>query len=335
MGGEGEASSSTVGCGQDDFDVFGNLFDEPEVVTGPSPRPSTGEEGKETSFVASESDPDEVDDTNSPVSVESCLAHFIKPELLANENAWHCENCSKSLLRLTLEARKQAKAATKALINGCQIRDQTVSLSSNTADIRNFGNENINSNTGCNHFGENLVLDDRKVNCSSQNCTSIDNARSDKLNPVVCQQLEGNSEMTGALPTESNILHCNNTCSIESISSQAIDSSAEGPSSAGCASENAPQTSSELLDDCDASEDEEVNSKRVKVKSNATKRVLINRAPPILTIHLKRFSQDARGRLSKLNGHVSFREKIELRPYMDSRYLSDLFSKFISYFLIP
>ena len=152
---------------------------------------------------------------------------------------------------------------------------------------------------------------------------------------MICQQLEGNSETRGALSTESNTLHCNNTCSIESISSQAIDSSADGTSSAGCASENAPQTSSKLLDDCDASEDEEINSKRVKVKSNATKRVLINRAPPILTIHLKRFSQDARGRLSKLNGHVSFKEKIELRPYMDSRYLSDLFLKFISYFLIP
>ncbi|KAL0456719.1 UNVERIFIED_CONTAM: Ubiquitin carboxyl-terminal hydrolase 2 [Sesamum latifolium] len=32
-----------------------------------------------------------------------------------------------------------------------------------------------------------------------------------------------------------------------------------------------------------------------------------------------RFSQDARGRLSKLNGHVNFRETIDLKPYMDPR----------------
>ncbi|PRQ38548.1 putative ubiquitinyl hydrolase 1 [Rosa chinensis] len=325
MGGEGEASSSTVGCGQDDFDGFGDLFNEPEpepeVVAGPSPRPSTGEEGTATSLIASESDPDEVDDTNSPVSVESCLAHFIKPELLANENAWHCENCSKSLKRQRLEAKKQQKAATKCLINGCETRVQSVSLSSDTADISNISNGNIKSNTGCSQFGENLVLDDGKMNCSSENCTSIENALSDKMIPVVCQQLEGNSEMKDVLPTESNTLDCNNSDTLESISSQAIDTCADVPSCAGCASENAPQTNSTLLDDCEleASEDEEINSKHVKVKRDATKRVLIDRAPPILTIHLKRFSQDARGRLSKLNGHVTFREKIELRPYMDSR----------------
>ncbi|XP_004296763.1 PREDICTED: ubiquitin carboxyl-terminal hydrolase 2 [Fragaria vesca subsp. vesca] len=319
VGGEGEASSSFVGCGQDDFDGFGDLFNEPEVVAGPSPRPSTGEEGTTISLVVSESDPDEVDDTNSPVSVESCLAHFIKPELLANENAWHCENCSKSLQRQRLEAKKRQKATTYGLTNGCETRVQSVSLSSDTADISNISNGNIQSNTCCNHSGENLVLVEGKMNCLSENRTSIENAPSDKMIPV-CQQQEGNSEMKDVLPTESNTSDSNNSCTLE-ISTQAIDSCADEPSSAGCTSENALQTNSKVLADCEseASEDEEINSKHVKVKRDATKRVLIGRAPPILTIHLKRFSQDARGRLSKLNGHVTFREKIELRPYMDSR----------------
>ncbi|KAE8731875.1 hypothetical protein F3Y22_tig00002511pilonHSYRG00527 [Hibiscus syriacus] len=70
------------------------------------------------------------------------------------------------------------------------------------------------------------------------------------------------------------------------------------------------------------SDDEEIDSEDVKVKRNSTKRVLVNKAPPILTIHLKRFCQDVRGRLSKLNGHVNFRETINLRPYVDPRYLS-------------
>ncbi|KAJ0810536.1 putative ubiquitinyl hydrolase 1 [Helianthus annuus] len=67
----------------------------------------------------------------------------------------------------------------------------------------------------------------------------------------------------------------------------------------------------------DSSEDEEVDSKCVMVARDASKRILISRAPPVLTIHLKRFSQDARGRLSKLNGHVNFGETIDLKPYMD------------------
>ncbi|XP_078432554.1 ubiquitin-specific protease 2 [Wolffia australiana] len=54
-------------------------------------------------------------------------------------------------------------------------------------------------------------------------------------------------------------------------------------------------------------------------KRDATKRILIDKAPCVLTIHLKRFSQDSRGQLSKLSGHVSFQETLDLRPYMNSR----------------
>ncbi|KAG6530150.1 ubiquitin carboxyl-terminal hydrolase 2-like isoform X1 [Zingiber officinale] len=56
-----------------------------------------------------------------------------------------------------------------------------------------------------------------------------------------------------------------------------------------------------------------------KFKRDATKRILISKTPPILTVHLKRFSQDARGRLSKLRGHVLFHEILDLRPYLDPR----------------
>ncbi|KAM1689841.1 hypothetical protein ACFX15_030905 [Malus domestica] len=319
MGGEGEASSSVVGCGQDDFG-FGDLFNEPEVY-GPPTRPSVGEGGTDTSIIASESDPDEVDDTDSPVSVESCLTHFIRPELLANENAWHCENCSKILQRQRLEGKKQGKSAAKVLINGCEARTQSDSLSLNTgpADVRRLGNGNVKSNTGCNQFGENFVLHDGKINCLNQNCSAIENCRSDKSNSVVCQRQD---EMEDAPPVQSNTSDCTNACSLESFSDQVIDSRADESRSASFTCDIVPQTNYGILDghrESEESEDEEVNSKRVNVKRNATKRYLINRAPPILTIHLKRFSQDARGRLSKLNGHISFQEKIDLRPYMDSR----------------
>ncbi|KAK3006869.1 hypothetical protein RJ639_015534 [Escallonia herrerae] len=65
-------------------------------------------------------------------------------------------------------------------------------------------------------------------------------------------------------------------------------------------------------------EDKEIDSKSMKVKRDATRRILIDNAPNILTIHLKRFSQDTRGRLSKLSGHVDFRDTIDLRPYIDA-----------------
>ncbi|KAI7745445.1 hypothetical protein M8C21_012349, partial [Ambrosia artemisiifolia] len=58
--------------------------------------------------------------------------------------------------------------------------------------------------------------------------------------------------------------------------------------------EKVPEKQHEL----DGSEDEDVDSKCVMVARDASKRILISRAPPVLTIHLKRFIQDAQGHLS-------------------------------------
>jgi len=58
---------------------------------------------------------------------------------------------------------------------------------------------------------------------------------------------------------------------------------------------------------------------KVMVKRDAEKRFLISKAPPILTVHLKRFAQDMRGRLSKLSGHVRFHELLDISPFMDQR----------------
>ena len=95
----------------------------------------------------SESDPDEVDDTDSPVSVESCLAHFIKPELLLDENAWHCENCSKFLQHQKMEEKKHARAVSDRnetgihdepwhAVNSCSVKVRTIG----NGDIKNDQN---------------------------------------------------------------------------------------------------------------------------------------------------------------------------------------------------
>ncbi|XP_057841225.2 ubiquitin carboxyl-terminal hydrolase 2 isoform X2 [Cryptomeria japonica] len=55
------------------------------------------------------------------------------------------------------------------------------------------------------------------------------------------------------------------------------------------------------------------------VKQEAIKRYLISKAPSVLVIQLKRFTQDLWGRLSKLSGHVTFQERLDIRPYLDPR----------------
>jgi len=46
---------------------------------------------------------------------------------------------------------------------------------------------------------------------------------------------------------------------------------------------------------------------------SCTKRYALHAAPPLLTLHLKRFARDARGRLRKLGGHVAFPLTLALR----------------------
>jgi len=56
-----------------------------------------------------------------------------------------------------------------------------------------------------------------------------------------------------------------------------------------------------------------------KVFRAAMRRILISKAPPVLTINLNRFSQDSHGRYKKLKGHVRFKEMLDVQPFMDPR----------------
>ncbi|KAJ7955396.1 Ubiquitinyl hydrolase 1 [Quillaja saponaria] len=317
----GEASSSVMGCSQNEleFDGFGDLFNEPEVITGPATRPSSGSEVNETGLMAgnsSSSDPDEVDDRDSPVSVESCLVHFTKPELLSNENAWHCENCSRNLQQQELEAKKKAKYASVVITNGGQTRshgDPELSQKnfSCLAEVK-LSNGDIKRDT----VRESLVSHDG-IDCSN-NCIKLENGQTAQLNPDVDQGEGGTCEIKDAqlegLQFSGSKTCSEESCSIASCSKHSINKTAQRSNS---------QLLGHVKNESEGNHDKEVDLKSVKVKRDATKRVLIHKAPPILTIHLKRFSQDARGRLSKLNGHVSFRESIDLRPYMDPRCINE------------
>lgn len=164
----------TVVQQEEEFDGFGDMFNEPEEAIGPVNRPGAKPEDEDDAdsifwgsgtFSGFGFNNEEVDDTDKPVSVVSCLELFTKPELLTGEHAWHCEKCSAS-----------------------------------------------------------------QSNANDQDCRKGD--------------------------------------------------------------------------------------EKQKVTRDAIKRYLVDRAPQVLTVHLKRFSQDARGRLSKLRGHVNFEEILDFTPYV-------------------
>ncbi|CAH8380849.1 unnamed protein product [Eruca vesicaria subsp. sativa] len=201
-----EAPSSFVSSHREQkIDSAGShrLFEKPEVFEGPLFGPPTKAKVYKAGFmdIRSNFDAEVLDDSDSPVSVESCLALFTKPEILSKDNAWHCENCSNNLKLQRLREK----------------RDR-------------FGYGWMNEN-GFDEFNDDLF--NHFINLKT-------------------------------------------------------------------------------MYDGDA-----VDSEEVIVRSPASKRVLVNKAPPVLTIHLKRFSQDALGRLSKLSGHIGFNEFIDLGLYMD------------------
>lgn len=319
--GDNEVMLSSV-CGEQDsldFGGFGDLFDEPEVL-GPSLKPLSltceANGVLETGFT--ESDPDEVDNSDSPVSVESCLAYFTKLELLAKlEHAWQCEQCSKSLVEQRMRLKKERqKPALGVMSNGGDTRDSNVaSVSGKDCSAP------VLAQTFCNGSIE------RDVFGNSDESLVMHNGKSDDGESYIASGLiERKSEMNCELPELSQSSCSFKTCCQESLSSQASDScSASVSGGGGCEAEKVVPGEYQLLDrphGSAGSDDEDIDSGSVKVMRDATKRILINRAPPLLTIHLKRFCQDARGRLNKLNGHVDFRETIDLRPFINPRCVS-------------
>nr|XP_043611818.1 ubiquitin carboxyl-terminal hydrolase 2-like [Erigeron canadensis] len=244
-----------------DFNGSGYLFCERKPVFGPTMNPLFNR------IKGSESDPDEVDDTDSPVSVEKCLAYFTTPELLTQkEHAWECGQCSKTLLeQKTILKNKLKKFNLNGYNNEISIASSV--LGTDYLHFNGFENHNNQSTAGVDDSDENLAF-----------CNGMSDSYQD---------------------TES--------CNINGFTDISE-------------TENSEQKESELQvsqHESDSSDDDEVGSKGVKVVRDASKRILISKAPPVLTIHLKRFCQDACGRLRKLNGHVNFSDTFDLKPYMD------------------
>lgn len=272
---EAEISSVIAGNEQDsiDFDGFGDMFNEPEEFSGDKPSVVSDIAINGANENTSESDADEVDNADAPVTVESCLAFFMKPEFLSkDEHAWQCDNCSKILREERMKLMKAEKPVSDTVPNGCEDR----------------------------------LLDDGK------SCDTVKSMNANGEVDKICEN--GKCEVQNHVEAEINEAgpsECSN------LSNQSVD-----PRQGEWDYEKDDSVESDSLPakpESGVKENKDVESENLKVRRDATKSILISKAPAILTIHLKRFSQDPRGRLSKLNGHVSFRETIDLKSYMQPR----------------
>nr|CAD1839089.1 unnamed protein product [Ananas comosus var. bracteatus] len=349
-------SSSNVNNEQAEveFDGFGDMFNEPEVTSEPKTEngPSDDMDIMFWNSSSSELTQDEVDDSSAPVSVDSCLALFTKPELLTDEHAWHCEHCSEVSSSNVLKRRKPAKQSM-------EIVDDSESLSlqvkgENSSDVEELNNGKISSI--CKNIDKQVdTLDNSNVDgeseskrCNSQ--CSIE-SKSELLKPALSEQPQSSNSQK----KEKDIMEIGPVKSTTDETSDSKDNdlcSVGNQQDAGCGEDASEASSSSLKDDMEirhssARKNESTTvinkiekkhskpsnrahsfqdsrgkgkvSEGRRVMRDAMKRFLIYKAPPILTIHLKRFSQDARGRLTKLRGHVNFQEMLDIRQFMDPR----------------
>ncbi|KAL5992063.1 ubiquitin-specific protease ubp2 [Asimina triloba] len=320
---------------EQDFSGFGDLFNEPEIVSKPNDSSFQATDETEVALLtgnSSESNQEEIDNTNAPVSIDSCLAYFTKPELLSDEHAWLCESCSKSLKRQKLKAKKEEKKAVA--------RDKEAKTCEQANDVkRNIHSTPVkNSEHLCQKFEKFDITSESAPQklpspaADESRCTAHEfgwsgNDMGSELlsngvaNHCKISEVGGYHGDTKHAPHERASVHDQTHCHATSVDCSENPCSTGNDSLSG-GGEAQKQESSLLsgeqeLDDGDT---DEIDRQTEKVKRNASKRYLISKAPHILTIHLKRFSQDARGRLSKLCGHVCFTDTLDLWPYMDPRY---------------
>ncbi|RWV81018.1 hypothetical protein GW17_00057606 [Ensete ventricosum] len=347
-----------------DFDGFGDLFNEPEVTSELNRDIGMAEEMTVTLWAnnSSESNQEEVDDSNAQVSIESCLVLFTSVEVLSDEDAWYCEHCSEVLSNemITDRTSKSQTLATLGqsdIMKPCVDEDQGTSenVSSNlhvdcpkSTDSKELGTRETESTFADIELHSqrpdtdmkslDVVGETEKMRCKNGEMIEIITGSNIMMpGSILCDQIGKPIVVLKDQELVDSGFDNRTTSGKEDVptSGQALGNTLTSSSgntganlSTSCRNDNldvnhAPKKGSKHLSQTHPGKDRRVKKEeptKRKVKRDATKRILINRTPPILTIHLKRFSQDGHGRLTKLRGHVFFQEMLDLRPYLDPRY---------------
>ncbi|KAI5061326.1 hypothetical protein GOP47_0023831 [Adiantum capillus-veneris] len=261
------------------------------------------------------------EDTAVPLSLEVCLADFIKSELLCGENAWECAKCSR-LVEGT-PSKYKSKVAVGHLSNEL-IKCLGDDLAESRVEKVALADAEALSRASSIKFEANFsvsAIGNDKVEQTQSDC-----ANSSKLEEK-CSVFEGEDN-------HKIIAQAERTCDSQilltekSVISHPLLNKHEQPEGNGLShtcSKMLPNLKMERLSFFSnlffKAENHKVkNDQQDKlVKRQATKKLLICKVPLVLTVHLKRFAQDVRGRLNKLSGHVAFSEYLNLRSFLDPR----------------
>ncbi|KAH7405534.1 hypothetical protein KP509_15G074500 [Ceratopteris richardii] len=280
----------------------------------------------------------ETDDGLVPMSLESCLADFTKPELLSGENSWECESCTRrekgiplpeEISQTTMESEpSNSSSDSKRLLSSSEDEISEQLIPENCGEVNV---ESINDapsiyalmDNSVNGSGHSRNSDDGKQLVSGFSSPQANGKMGIIMDTYLATEMIAESHTKGQ-EVESDIEGEHGTTILHSY---ALQSCSENTGDESCRSLSPSCSSNKgnrIKLENKPMKDAKPKSKRRQpvdkfVKRDATKRLSISKAPAILIVHLKRFAQDPRGRLSKLSGHVSFPEILNLQPFLDTR----------------
>ncbi|PKA47419.1 Ubiquitin carboxyl-terminal hydrolase 2 [Apostasia shenzhenica] len=352
----------------EEFDGFGDLFNEPEVTSDLKTGSNVVEDMGMTLWNDNNCEPnqEEVDNSNAPVSINSCLALFTKPELLTGEQAWYCERCAEISshqneelgdINMQIVTISDQSVANKSMVDEGKTTGKSILIDREESSTRRKALDHAKSSSSsenfavrvegyCDHYSKENVYQKFSHIGDSQNSGEISNNGTTFSSHLVSNEIlqseidEGifglplriDRKTVCGLSNQESTFHATNdqhgirdfeeTPQVAPVSSQFQTNTLESPSKditrGGNRVRKKDLKSSKVHP---AKESKHEGTKMIK--RDATKRIRFNHIPPILTIHLKRFCQDSRERLTKLRGHVNFQEMLDLRPYMDQRCMED------------
>ncbi|RLN35457.1 ubiquitin carboxyl-terminal hydrolase 2-like [Panicum miliaceum] len=269
---------------QDDYG-FGDMFNEPEVTSEVKKENGKADDIDVMAWSSNSAD-DEVDDSNAPVSVEGCLALYTEPELLSEP--WLCEHCTNAA-RLSADEAKNIVEMT----DGAEIKDGEEMMAGGD------GRQDDTENTTIQRTGAMFTVEKTGPSTSQTD---------HKEQSVDLRSLELESS---------------------SLNKQQHDASIQNNDGHNSAKDNEDvitrnqgrRKRMKMVGKAQQMQHSQNKKKEdeTKVFRAAMRRILISKAPPVLTINLNRFSQDSHGRYRKLKGHVRFKEMLDIQPFMDPR----------------
>ncbi|MCO5561023.1 hypothetical protein L7F22_014644 [Adiantum nelumboides] len=265
----------------------------------------------------------DAEDTALHLSLEACLADFIKAELLCGENAWGCEKCSK-----LVGGTPQCQSSNNKLKFGEGIVSNILvkSQSDNLAEFRVEKDGQALPRALSVNFEE---ADSSLSAVDDDNVEQTQSVSANRSTPgeILCL-FEGEDDSKIVTPAERSYEPQSLLTEESAISNPSLNrhEQPEGNGLGHTCSKMLPTLKMERLSFFSnlffktESNKVKTDQQQKLVKRQATKKLLIFKVPLVLTVHLKRFAEDVRGRFDKLSGHVAFSEYLDLRPFLDPRY---------------